>query len=105
MNKPQRTDHDYGGGSGKTVFEGSLFRVAHWNHASGQRTTINTTGNLWLIDLDLQFDGLVEFNSDEECIAQLDPKEIISLMDGMYDYGVKAGRDEKLKEIKGVLGL
>lgn len=54
--KLKRTRKDYGGGTGKEIFESALFRVVLWKLSKGTRTTISC--NLMPIS-EIDFDGAV----------------------------------------------
>jgi hypothetical protein len=101
--KYERTFDDFGGGSGKRVFESELFKVIWWNHAMGPR--IRTTLEDLNTEIEAQFEGHIELDTDSKCIEQLTPEEIILIIDRHGEDQFRKGKKEKLKEIQEVLGL
>lgn len=101
-----RSDKDYGGGSGRTIFESTLFRVLHWKLQKGNRTTLDLVSDS---SVSLSFDGHLLITSDAECLEQFSYNEIATILvsetESSYDAGREAGERDKAEEIKNALGL
>ena len=95
--KHTRTDKEYGGGTGKTVFEGHLFKVTIWTLSGGVRTTITSEFMHWL---EVDFDGEIMLSSDEDCIEQLEPKELIVFISEIKSHAFVRGENSKIQSIK-----
>ena len=108
MNKMERSEKDYGGGSGVTVFQSDRFRVVHWDCGrNGNKTVIEfNRQDPWRFDrLEIKFDGLLAFESDEDCFSQFTCKEILREFDEVYKLGVIRGGEDKLRDVRKFLGL
>ena len=103
--KIDRATDSYCGGSGRESFSGDLFRVVHWsmNGGSKSKTTVEFKSMRSLAEID--FDGIIEFTSDEDCMEQFSPLEIIEMMDQQRYIHFSAGESSKLRDIRSALGL
>jgi len=97
----KRTRKEYGGGSGREIFQSDLFRVAVWTLAKGIRTTITIEGMYY----DINFDGRHELVSDKRCMEQLTVTEIKKLINHKEKEAFEAGKQRKINEIKKCLGM
>jgi hypothetical protein len=102
MAKLERTDENYGSGSGCGVFESDLFRVTWWRMNGGRKRTLLDIRNS---DDEIQFDGHQELKSDEDCLNQVSVAEIVSLIESVKRDGIRQGKRTKIREIKEVLDL
>ena len=100
--KLKRTKKEFGGGSGKGIFESDLFRVVVWYLSKGAKTTINCNLDPWL---EISFEGKHEFKSDNECIAQFNAKEILKIIKYQKEVSFEEGERSKSEEIRSALYL
>ena len=97
----KRTKIEYGGGSGRDIFQSDLFRVVVWTLAKGIKTTINIEGMYYNIN----FDGKHQFLSDKLCMEQLTIGEIKKLIKCREKEAFEAGKLYKINEIKNCLEI
>ena len=102
MDKIKRATKDYGGGSGKRIFDSDLFSVTVWNLSGGIRTTISSRV---YSDMEIHFDGEHDFTSDETCINQFTPSEILYMLDQTQVMSFEGGRLSKASEIRLALDI
>jgi hypothetical protein len=100
--KLERSAKDYGGGSGREIFESDLFRVVLWGMSKGNRTSVEVK----LADrMDIQFDGHHRLLSDDECMAQLTTAEILTIIENQKAESFKEGQRSKASEIRNALNI
>lgn len=92
-----RTDKDYGGGSGKTIFESNLFTVIVWKASKGTYTELQCE---LIPGLEIKFAGVQDLDTDEKCLEQLTVSEIIQIIDYQKSEAFEMGRMDKVKEIR-----
>jgi len=95
----KRSNKEYGGGVGNETFKSDYFRVVCWNMTHGIRTTIECK----LSDFEIHFDGDICFDSDDKCLKELAPVEILEMLQCQKEIAFKAGQKNKAKEIRQVL--
>ncbi len=95
--KHERSNIDYGGGSGSTFYSSDNFRVVHWKLSNGERTTIESKLHQYF---EIDIDGLHEFNNDDECLEQLNFDEIFKAIENQRSVYFKLGEESKIKEIR-----
>jgi len=100
--KLKRTRKDYGGGTGKEIFESALFRVVLWKLSKGTRTTISC--NLMPIS-EIDFDGKQDFDSDVKCMEQYSIKEILRMIKYQKEISFADGQKSKINEIRRTFSL
>ena len=100
MKKLERSEKDYAGGRGKYRFESDLFSVIFWKLPKGT-TTIEIKNTHVMIN----FDGDQEFLSDDDCFCQLNPDEIVKIINAVKDKAFKKGAESKVTEFKKVFGI
>ena len=88
----------WGGGSGQTTFESPFFNVSLMRMVAGNRTKIK----IKYTNKKLTFDGLIDFKSDKACFEQLTISELKDLIKGHRKQAFRAGRNNKIEEIKKV---
>ena len=103
MKKLKRSTKEYGGGSGHKIFKSDLFYVVLWNLRDGARTTITIEDDF--LGKEIHFDEKQKFNSDEECLIQLTPTEILKIIKYQKRISFKKGIQNKLDEIKECLEM
>jgi len=101
MDKLKRTMKDYGGGTGRNIFESDYFSVTSWRLAKGLRTTIRPKHTY----VDINFDGDIHFSSDDDCFSQMTAEEIIDMIKAIKTDAFDAGRMSKLRELKRVFEI
>ena len=100
--KIKRTKKDYGGGSGRGIYESETFRAVLWDFGNdGFRTTIKCK----LSDDEIHFDGKQEFISDKTCMEQFTVKEILQMVRSQKEISFKNGLQSKINELKNCLEL
>lgn len=95
--KIARTDKDYGGGSGKTIFESDLFCVIVWKASKGVYTELSCVLNS---ELEIKFDGVHDLDTDEKGLEQLTVSEIMQIIDYQKSIAFEMGRKDKVKELR-----
>ena len=100
--RTKRTNKDFGGGSGRGIFESELFRVVVWSLGKGIKTTISCQQGY---GMEISFEGTHNFTTDKLCIEQLNPSEILRLLKWMKEESFEQGQDSKAAEIKKCLGI
>ena len=102
--KYERTDKDYGGGAGRNHFESEIFRVTHWKHHTGKKTTLECL--FWNSNCEeLVFDGHQEIDTDELCIKQYEPNDVLAIMAAIREAAYDDGQRDKAKEIQAAIGI
>lgn len=100
----KRTRKDFGGGSGKAIFESAMFRVVVWNMQKGIMTTLAVDlFGVW--PRDIHFEGKQMFQSDQDCMNQLTCREIMHIIELSKKVAFEDGRRSKQNEIKACLDL
>jgi hypothetical protein len=99
MEKLERLTVDYGGGSGHGHFESDLFRVVWWRKQKGMCTELE----LNLSDESIYFDGHVDLSNDEMCLSQIDPSEVLGMIEAQKEEAFRSGRKSKVSEVKAAL--
>ena len=98
MPKLKRTHKEYGGGSGQTLFDSDLFSVTLWSKSKGIHTTLTPKAAPHIV---INFEGIhEELSSDEACIEQLTPPEILKLLKFERTISVNEGKELKAEEIR-----
>ncbi len=100
--KIERTDKDFGGGSGSEIYDSGMFRVVVWQLQRGVRTSIECK---LCFDLELDFEGSHDFVTDELCMEQVEVCEIIQMIKEQAETSFEEGRESKVAEIRKCLGV
>ena len=95
-------DKEYGGGSGKEIFNSEYFRVVNWQLQHGEKTVITYKSMPFM---SVEIDGKHQLDNDELCIEQFNADEIFKIIHQSKLDGVELGRHEKMQEIKLCLGI
>ena len=104
MKRFKRANNGRLGGSGQEVWYSDLFRVVHWSRAGGTvKETAIESQNSTLDEVEIRFDGWVGFASDCQCIEQLNPSEILSVIRWAIIDATGKGRTSKAQEIRAAL--
>jgi hypothetical protein len=108
--KLERMDiDDLSGGckSGKTVYESSLFVVQHWRQTSTNEmsTSVEYNCHNTTLDLEIEFSGLQELDTDEKCLEQFSVDEIGKIISMESDFSYRKGKREARREIRESLGI
>ena len=104
--KLEQTTKDYGGGSGSTRFESDLFNVSWWNHQGGTRKrTVLTMKSSVFHRHELCFDGHIDLDNDELCMAQLSVDDLTKMMSHSHYKGKREGKQSLQNAIKVLLDI
>ncbi len=98
MEKLERSTKDFGGGSGRQIYESANFRVVIWRLQRGTETRINCEHLNGFENDFLVFEGSHDFTSDSDCIAQYELEEILQMIWRSKKEGIKEGRRQKTNE-------
>lgn len=99
----QRTKEQYGPASGKHILDSKYFSVIHWYHGDNKKSTALTiNGSGFGFREEIRFEGHQDLDSDEKCISQLKPLEILKLIKDQHDLGFKKGGNSKIEEFQKV---
>lgn len=94
----------YGSGSGTTQFRSDLFRVVVMKLKNGYRTTLHPEhghfNEIWFAG-----DQLENLNTNEKCLAQLEPNDLRKMISATYERAFREGATNKAMEIQEVLML
>ena len=99
--KIKRSTKEYGGGSGKNIFESDYFSVTVWKLSNGVKTSIPVNS----LFMDINFDGEHEIISDDMCLEQLDFSEVLQIINTEKEKSFEEGQESKLDEIQSCLGI
>jgi len=96
----KRTGKNYGGGSGKELFESDMFRVALWHHQKDSLRTVIECKLFPDFRNEICFDGNhSELISDVLCIEQFTGHEILRMIKHQRTESFKKGKSAKAEEI------
>jgi len=103
MKKLKRIDeHKYfGGGSGYEVLNTDLFDVDVWTYREGVSTKLIVSDVC-----EITFEGACKsLNSDEKCIEQLTPSEILELIGRKQRLAYNEGSNKKVMELRKLMEI
>ena len=98
----KRASENYSGGGGTTFYDSDMFLVILWNFKPEKVTEIQVKGE---VVPRIRLAGVIPIHSDDDCIEQFTAEEVRALLKTTYNRGLRRGRQEKVEEMLGVLGL
>lgn len=96
--KIERSDKEYGSGSGREIYSSDIFRVVLWGMSNGVRTVVEFNRSFHRFEA--IFDGKHDFKSDDDCMEQLTTLEIIDYVRFCEEESFKKGRNSIRKDLK-----
>lgn len=99
--KIERSDKQYGCGTGHNTYRSDIFKVTFWTHYKETKTTIEFSDSF--CELEAKFDGKHDFKSDDECMAQLTSEEILSYVEYCKNSYFRKGRNSMRKDLKSLM--
>lgn len=101
MKRLERAKKVYGGGGGKGGFESDLFSVTVWDLQYGVKTELTIKA----LNRSIDFDGEIEFKTDEDCMQQLTGEELLTIISESWKEGFNEGEEAKAQEFRKCLGV
>lgn len=99
--KIERSDKEYGCGTGHRIYESEIFKVSFWKHYKETKTTIEFEE--FYGELEVKLDGRHEFKSDDECMDQLTTSEILHYIQLCKKHSFIEGRNSIRKEFNSIM--